>query len=67
MFYFYESVKTIRMASRYVWDLIRKTASTRISARANDLTLLEVPGTICKTFCLRLSVIEHSLFAGPFK
>ena len=48
------------IATRYICDLIRKKASTRSSLRSNDLTLLEVPRTKCKTFGDRAFA-----FAGP--
>ena len=50
------------IAPRYICDLIRKKASIRSSLRSNDLTLLEVPRTKCKTFDDRAFA-----FAGPSK
>ena len=47
---------------RYICDLIREKASIRSSLRSNDLTLLEVPRTKCKTFGNRAFA-----FAGPSK
>ena len=50
------------IAPRYICDLIREKASIRGSLRSNDLTLLEVPRTKCKTFGDRAFA-----FAGPSK
>ena len=50
------------IAPLYICYLIREKASIRSSLRSNDLTLLEVPRTKCKTFCDRAFA-----FAGPSK
>ena len=50
------------ISPRYICDLIKEKASIRSSLRSNDLTLLEVPRTKCKTFG-----DQAFAFAGPSK
>ena len=48
------------MAPRYISDLIRKKSSPRSALRSNDLTLLVMPRTKCKTLGDRAFA-----YAGP--